>query len=626
MSKKNKKHKSLSKKSLVSSTSKQVKLFENLCIYGLITSVFFMFSMQVNNHFALPKLAPIVLFTILLLSLFILQNRQNYIANIPRVIWVSLLGLVVWWLLGTNQAMHIKTALEGQVGRYNGLYTHLTLVILFLVTAQMRISITRAKKILNVFYATSFILCLHAISQYFNFDPILNVSTTRPFATIGNPVALAVINIMLMPFVLIEAFETKNQNKKLFLFVLLSLLVFTLVITGSRGPWLAFLVSSLVLLLFFRKSILKIKTIPVKHVSLLLILVFTISYFAIDWAILADRLTLAGAGFKLRIIYFSAAFEFILEHPVIGAGFESFRHVYPAYRPIEDVLIAGRDVTSTMVHNDFLQLAVDNGVPAFIFFITFVTASLWTIVRVIKQKPEHSYFLIAIVISIIAYLAQSMTGWLEIASFFMFWFILGLGVSVASQTSMEDVITKPNQYRTHFAIGCILFLVFYTSQIFNYFDYEKTARKMQAYHIAGRQDETNKLLTTLNKITSDSFYYQDKIGGIYLDRLSSNKAKDEYTKQFYYSKAHEHFTRAQELNPFNAYIKLNLMNIDTIAMHQGLIRKPSQETIANIVLLSEMDPNNPTVYEMRARLYGAMGDREKQLIDIVKARTLLKHP
>jgi len=601
---------------VLSSSSNTLSNIESLVVCGLIVFVFFFYSLQVNNHFALPKLLPVASGTVILLVCLFYKVTKTSLPIIPLTITLPLLSLVVWWLIGTSQALHLQTALEGQTERYNGLYTHLLMVILFCVIAHLQFTNKQLNLLKRVLYFSVGLLCIHAIAQYFNYDPVLNVDTTRPFATIGNPVTLGVMLIMIIPFLLVDVIEDKS--KRLFQGLLLVMLLFTLFITGSRGPWLGLIASVFIMFFFYKRTFLDNKIILLKTLCLFTLFITLAFYFLIDWDALLKRLTL-DVSIKMRLMYFSTAIEVIKDNPMFGTGFESFRLIYPEYRPFEDALIAGKDTTPTMVHNDYLQFALDNGIPALLFFIGFVASALFLIYNAIKENNKHRSFLIAIMASITAYLTQSLSGWLETPSFFLFWFMLGLGVAVALNN--REVETKQRVRVGHQAFGIvgILFLLFYATQLNQFYDYEKTARKMVGYHLGGADKNADRNLSQLNNIAPNNAFYQDRIGGIYLDRLAQTKTNNHYN----YRQAHKHFVHAQTLNPYNVYIPLNIMVADTIAIHKNVIDIPSNETMENITLIEEIDPNNPTVYSTRAKLYRAMGEPVKQALDLVKKKSLM---
>jgi O-antigen ligase len=592
---------------------------ENLVLLGLVISVFMIFDMQVSSHFTLPKLAAIIFFSFILCVSCLVKINNSQLLKIPLPILVSLVTLIVWWFVATSQSLILKIALEGEVGRYNGLYTHLLMAILFISIAQLKISKQQFRLVLKVIYITASFLCFHAISQYFNVDPILDTNVSRPFATIGNPVALGVVLIMIIPFVVVDLFQTKSSNGKIITSCFLILILFTLFITGSRGPWLGLIAASFVLLFFYRKSLFHLKFISLKSITVFILGIGLLFYFLIDWSYLSERFTY-DVSIRQRLMYFKTAIEMIRDNPIFGTGFESYRLMYPSYRPIEDTIIVGWDTTPTMVHNDYLQAATDNGIIALVLFLFFVGSLILFLYKKINLNSEFQHILVPVVASLIAYLAQSMSGWLEISSLFLFWFTMGLGLSVA--TSMETINQSINNVRINYSffVLSILFLSFYIIKTNQFYDLETNARLMNGYHAISKIDKTNIYLRKLDKISDNNAYYLDKIGGVYLDRL----ARTNEHKEFNYKQAHDYFSQAQQLNPFSPYFRLNLMIVDTLGIKRSIISRPSLITLQNLDEIEKIDPNNPRVYETRANLYRAMGQPVKQALDLVKAKQLLK--
>ena len=71
--------------------------------------------------------------------------------------------------------------------------------------------------------------------------------------------------------------------------------------------------------------------------------------------------------------------------------------MYPQYRPLHDASLAGQDTTPTMVHNDFLQLATDNGVLTAVLFMFFVCACLWFIYKSFNKSYHGNKILVHVI-------------------------------------------------------------------------------------------------------------------------------------------------------------------------------------------------------------------------------------
>ncbi len=605
------------------SVNKLIRLEEGL-VAGLLLSVFWLFSTHLNGHFTLPKLLAATVFTGLLLIPYAYRAWRGSLNHIPVLLWLPALLLAGWWLFATTQSIHPQTALEGQHGRYNGLLTHLGWLILLLLLAGLPLNINRFRRILLFAYFAIIPVCIHAFMQYVGANPIFEGKIVRPFASIGNPVSLGAILLMMVPFVFFSFIDEISLKRKYPLLVLLSLLIFIILLTGSRGTWLGtvVVVFACLVALWLNRGHSRISLSKYPVIAFVAVVIGLLAI--VDWESTLGRFS-ESAGLQMRLMYFAVAWMVIKDHPVFGNGFESFRLVYPGYRPAEDATYE-RDTIPTMVHNDLLQLATDNGLPALVLFMVLVTACLWLMVYVARKNTNVRNLLYATTISVIGFIVQGMSGWMEAASTTVFWLVLGLGTSLAV-TSYQNPAGLPNKrirgLISGLSILCLFLISFNAFMLIGHVRAEHVLRKAQSYNSAGlnhsaalfRQADIH--VGKLLNLFQDDYYYQDQIGELYLKRLMASPSVNRYRL------AHTHFVKARKLNPFDPYIRLHLMQADTIALKKRYIKKLSTETRTDMEELEKMDPMNPTVYQIRSALYGVLGNRGRQFGDILKAKSLL---
>lgn len=598
-------------------------LYEDIVIGLLVASTLFLFSIHLDSHFTLPKIAVFSFLMFALIPALLIRIRIGDYRVLPRSLRFPLLLLVLWWLLGTSQSMHLQTALEGQYGRYNGLYTNLLLVILFTVLACIPCDLARLRRLFRLLALMMLFVCLYAFVQYIGVDPIFNNGPgARPVSSIGNPVALAVVVLLTLPFVVVEAIRASSTKQRVnFAFTGL-LFIITLLVTGSRGPLLvligAVVVSGLIwLAMYFRSG----NRVSMRVLSLLvlgcLLLVGSAVYLKTS-----GRLTL-GPAFQVRFVFFDVALEMIKDTPMFGYGFESFRAAYPIYRPpvSQVILDAYKDtvVTPTMVHNDYLQLAVDNGLPAAVFYLIFVGVLVWILGRAIRLDAELRMYHIAILVMLLAYLMQGMSGWPEAASLIMFWLLLGVGTSFAlgrlniGKTPGKGSVTMSSGIAGSALLFTLACTVIYGLKVVQDFQ----LRSAESYAQSRRPDIVDDKLAWLGGSTSRDVHYQDRIGLVYMDRLQRSRSIQDYHK------ARKFFLKSRELNSYDPYVRFHIIQADSIAMRTRLIAQPSKEALEEMKGIIRMDPNNRTVYQVRAEFFLAMGKikaarRELQLMRQMK--------
>ncbi|MBI3272121.1 MAG: O-antigen ligase family protein [Planctomycetes bacterium] len=91
----------------------------------------------------------------------------------------------------------------------------------------------------------------------------------------------------------------------------------------------------------------------------------------------------ADPGFtstRVRLLLWRASRRMFLEHPLLGVGAGNFPRAYAAYRPAEERRLSGPESRADAAHNDFVQFAVEAGVPgglAYLLLVGWVACLAW---------------------------------------------------------------------------------------------------------------------------------------------------------------------------------------------------------------------------------------------------------
>lgn len=599
---------------------KRLSIAEDIIIALIMMSTLLLFTTMLDSHYTLPKQAFFSCLMVTLLAAFIIRLKSGNFQVLPRIVRLPLLLLVIWWVLGTSQAAHLQTALEGQYGRYNGLYFNLLLVSLFVVVSSIPFDAERFRRFLSLLFILTLMVCLYAFIQFLGLDTLFGKQiASRPHSSVGNAVALAAILLLVLPYALVRVWEQKTPKHRVTAALTCLVILAVIVMTGSRGPWVGILVGLLagaVGLLLTNKSYLRDNLIKI---SLVIITagVFIIVLFSITGA--GYRLSL-DSSFGVRLVYIDVAVQMIKDSPLFGFGFESYRLAYPLYRPIEDAVDEYRPgivITPTMIHNDYLQLSADNGIPSMLFYLLFVGGLLWLIVKAIRSDKPHGILHIAILMMLVSYLIHGLSGWLETASSIMFWLILAVSFSfVMQRLSLTAAADRLSVYFYSVVIGGgLLIAIFYSGVMLVKVKQDYVMRQVHSFPVNDYRN-TDEYLHWLGESSQDNAAYQDKLGVVYLRRFSNIKTIETYQE------ARKYFLRARALNPYDPYVRLHVITIDTIALMKRVINKPSLEAIEDLREVVKMDPNNPTIYQVRMGLYAALGNRTEERKNLLKMRQI----
>lgn len=237
-----------------------------------------------------------------------------------------------------------------------------------------------------------------------------NTFTLKPQGPFNDPnTYAALLNLLTLPL-LARYFATDLASAPRWLRIgqlaLLAGVAFVAFLVSSRGAALALLLVLPPLIWLARKQ-------PQFGRKLVLLATVTlISYFAalsISGGLsLAQRLvdTVQG-GDPSRIMLMCSAWLMIEDHPWLGTGLGTFRLLYPQYRFSAEAGTGGG-----WVHNDYLQLWLEAGLPMFLLMLGFVFWVVWTVWRTLRQGGREALLRMGYLAGIGAILLHALVNFL----------------------------------------------------------------------------------------------------------------------------------------------------------------------------------------------------------------------
>lgn len=185
----------------------------------------------------------------------------------------------------------------------------------------------------------------------------------------NNDFSLAMV--MNIPFLWYLSFTESHPRMKQFLRAAVVLTVITIVLTGSRGGFLAMATVFFVIVL---KSRYKRYAVPGALVAALLFLAFIPeSYKERIASIRTAAKTDASAIGRLRA--WRVAIEMIRHNPFFGVGYQNFAYRYADYDPHDEPTVV------RVAHNSYFQIWAESGTIAFAFFL----ATLFSTIRLLRR-------------------------------------------------------------------------------------------------------------------------------------------------------------------------------------------------------------------------------------------------
>ncbi|GHV10705.1 hypothetical protein FACS1894219_00640 [Clostridia bacterium] len=250
----------------------------------------------------------------------------------------------------------------------------------------------------------------------------------RVVSTFENPNVLAEYLVLLIPFVVVLLFSNKNLKGSVMYLTCAFFLLLCLVLTWSRGSWLAFLFSVVILLIMVNRKVLA------AYFGALLLIPF--APLLLPENVIARFLSIgniADSSTSYRVSIWTASLNLIKRYFIegIGVGFESFRRVYPEFS------LAGIE-SAPHSHSLWLQIMTElgvTGIVVFIFVIFFFVQSCFTSISR-EEDNKIRLILAAGLVAVIGFLLNGFTDyvWYNYRVFLMFWVVLSVTSAVARYT------------------------------------------------------------------------------------------------------------------------------------------------------------------------------------------------
>lgn len=326
----------------------------------------------------------------------------------PALIFLALFALCA--LISTILAPNQLTAWFG-LYRYTGFCTYLYCMVLFLLAADFN----KPLRIISWMAVTAAVISLIALLQYLglNFIPHQTHEALHAYATIGNRNFVGSYTVFILP----AATCLYLQQRRKALWLVSSALIYGgLLVTLTRGAWIALPLPLLILFCHFWREPQNRKHILILCIVLLLVTCLLAPLH--DWMLIKRALSIKAqitlalelddtAG-TWRLYIWKEALKLIPAHWAFGIGPDSL------------VIPLGPNYNADKVHNIYIEIAVTMGLFAFIAYMTFLSFFL-------RRWNNETGFLLFLMIS--TYLIQGFFNIDVVGVMPLFWITLGLSLA-----------------------------------------------------------------------------------------------------------------------------------------------------------------------------------------------------
>jgi len=303
--------------------------------------------------------------------------------------WLAL-AVVAWFGVTSFTSIHWPTAVFGRYPRSTGLISLLSFVAVYFLVVQWVDRPARMRSLIRTLFFSGIVVSLYGALQYLGFEPntygALPFEANRSFSTFGNPDLLGGFVALLMPLGVALALSEKHAGWRAFYWLGAGLSSVVWVTAFTRGAWIGGAVAIVLLAFAAWRQRIPLHAIDrwmlgaaAAIISAVVVRSLTATSQVMNVVARAASIFSVHEGSsETRLQIWGAAIEAIKDRPVLGYGRDTFRLVFPLYKPAEYVALSGYLSVEDSVHNHVLRTALSGGIPALVLEYGFF---IWTLVR-----------------------------------------------------------------------------------------------------------------------------------------------------------------------------------------------------------------------------------------------------
>lgn len=432
----------------------------NMSWLGIATPISF-------DQFDIVKVFCQRFFTLIALSAWAwhILMKGGKIRRTP-VDWL-ILGFLAWVTLSTILSIHPPTALLGKYRRFEGLLSFINYAVIYFLVLQFADRPSRVKRLAQTLFFSGALVALYGVMQAVGIEIMnwqsLPFEAQRSFSTYGNPDLLGGF-LMFSTFISAGlALAEKNLVWRAvywFGFLLNSVCLIT---AFTRSAWVGSAVGFVLLAVFavWQRAPWKTEDWVFSGATASLVAFAVIRSLSSQNDVMnfakrfASIFNFGEGSAKTRFEIWGAAIDAVKDRPLFGFGPDTFRLVFPKYKPIEYVADAGYLSVADNVHNYPLQLASGIGIPGVLLLYGIFGWAAWRSAPIVfnREGGQHRMILAAFWTACAAYIVHLFFGLSVTGSSFLLW--ASMAVVLAPTATAVEV--RP-RYWGVFAASAVLLL------------------------------------------------------------------------------------------------------------------------------------------------------------------------
>ena len=529
------------------------------------------------------------------------------------------LAFLAWVTISTFVSISPATAFFGKYRRFEGLLSFINYAVIYFLVLQYADRPSRVRALAETLFWSSFIVAFYGLLQATGHDPVnwgqLPFEQMRPFSTYGNPDLLGGFLTFSLPVALGLALAEENIWLRLVYWVGFALNVYVWIVAFTRGAWIAGAIGLVLMVIVAWRHSVKMSVvdwIPAGLTAALSgVVIFKSMSNTNEVMNFGERLasiTKFGEGSGLtRTEIWQAAIKAIEQRPIFGWGADTFRLVFPKFKPIAYTSDAGYLSVADNVHDYPLQLAAGIGIVGVVLLYgIFVWAAIRSFKLVFGKSEDLSRVILgSLWVAAFAYLVQLMFGLSVTGNSFLLWACIG---AVLSPTASTFDFEPPSWGVAAASVLCVLAVLGIAYQ-FVIIGADRQYLLSRVYYQGAQRTQAAIAASNANPFND---MYKAEIGLAYTDELislySSGGSMSDVQKKFDAAEAALLATIKFVPDEYDNYVFLaNLYNIGGQILNKSYYNeaiKISEQGIA-------VEPYGPAIRVQMARAYIALGQNAK---------------
>ena len=494
---------------------------------------------------------------ILFFVLYFFAWQKKPVAVLPsliRIVFITGAAFAVWSLLSLTAAINYH---EGyyEVSRYL-----LHLILLFIImTAVMQ----ESEKLLKICCVVTLVALLQGIIGILQFYDIAFTrlpGNYKPYGFMTNRNLFGSAQALALPFA-IYVFYAGKKTWKIVGASSFAVIIISLVLSQTRAAWLsgiAVLIASTILVLIFIPALRKKWTLSslaaiaviAAIVSLLIMtdkessLARSVKERAASLAVKTSSGSEAEVNITERLKLLKKTMTMIGDHPVTGVGAGNWKVMIPSYG-LDSTVYGKGIVAPDRVHNMYLQVASETGVPGAIFYFAMWLIIAWIGFLMIRNINDNNkkVLLILMLAGFAAIAVDSLFSFAPERIEHSLYMLLMAGIILGLYAKESGTVSiKMNAAKKIVLVPVILFILFNLFLGKKKYDFEKHLKLAVFYN------ESKRFAETIDEVQKgkNTFFTIDIIGNPL--ELYSGVAYKELKN---YDAAIREFKTAAAYNPYN---------------------------------------------------------------------------